>query len=526
MSHVEDVTDPALAAMLADVAGDPIDAMEPAPEQPAEAAALASPERESMSPAAQDAIDKRAALVAASEAVLLSVEGEAGLYSMVDGMNRTLDGARLILGSVFSLPKYTVDRFKGAEIMEASSELYKAMRTGEAFKLDPFISMDAQVQAMGAAFAAWGKARQKVMNEGTVSTARAAKEQGERERLICDSVTLPDQYLRAREAARELNAATLQLSAELTSMGDFAAAYERALDGDWSAVETWQRTHQAKLERALAASAKKSALPVENTEPQVPPATPETDTTVHGTRAGDDEILAPIPLEQMRPPVSKAVAGPLDQATDAPPPARTLDEAEAAFAQAEAMPDDDAVAKSLALSEAAEAMSNAADALPDDADDQDPMDALFREDPLPRVTHASDPLAPRDAQSPFDPMAFLHKHFYALAGGAAVLVLGAAFFIGHLHRAEPAPLPVPVAAPAPAPVVQVPPVVPAPASSAPAVRPAPSPVKPAVVKAAPATLPAPAPTVRKPSRPVEHEHVTTMHETNQALDQLRQKLGE
>ncbi|WP_396329438.1 hypothetical protein [Burkholderia anthina] len=606
------------------------------PDAAAAPAPAADDNRKGMTPLIHDANVKRVALIAASDAVLRLIEGETGLLTMFHGMNEALDGARLALGGIFGMPREFVERQMRSAIEETSVNIFKAMRTGDAFRTNPFLMLDAQVDAMDQAHKAWTEARMKASPD--VRAAQRDHRDVPVDHAITNVLSVPEQFKVAGEAARAMYKAIKVLQAEMASMGEFAQAFESFMvDRDWTAIDAWKRTHREALERALAPVAQVThpvdepvAEPQEPEEPMEPQEPQEPDEPLD---VSDDDILTgdaePVPAAHAAPaaklpaaPVAddrvvvklqtssglenvdlstgEIVAGAKDDAEPAFVP--LLREALDAYDRAAAMPETawtDLVAKSDAFTAVSELMASAADAMPegtqeetkirveamrdaadwgmygaelmrraadlmpDDASlDQDPMGA-DNDVPVPRVSHATDNVAPRNAPGGFDPVALAHKHFVPIAGVAAVLVLAVAFMIGHRHRVPS----VPVSAPVAKPVVQAPqvpvPVVPAPASASAPVASVPSvsvpasvptvpaasapvvqapvapkvvqPAAPAPVVAAPAAVKpaaaAPAPhvakaEVRKPVRPVEHEHVTTMHETNQALDQLRAKLGE
>lgn len=558
MSNDVQVADPELAAMLNGIAEEP--AAPPAPvERPAPVAQ--GSERPGMTPLIRDASVKRAALIAASEAIIRSIDGEHGLADVFIGMNRTLDGARIVLGSAFGTPRDTVERLMGPAIEEASANLYKAMRSGNAFKIDPFLSLETQVEAMAAAHKAWIEASQKAKHDVQAHVAASRPEPANP--AIKAAITLPDTFSTARNSQENLRMAVRILEEEMRSMGVFAEAYEQALvNGDWTAIETWVKDHKGPLARAIShvTAPAPAAVPDEPLkpldEPQVQVAPRDDDVILMGSDDEPELSAAPASPDIVMMSTGSGKVEAVDRSTgEVLAAAPTIERAEAASARAEAMSDDD-LAKVLALADAAELMSSAADALPDDVlDDLDPMESQYPEPPVSHVPRA--PSTEETGKAGFDPVAVAQKHFYPLAGVAAVIVFSIAFHVGRQHRDVPvvapvvAPIVAPIPAPAqanvpasvPAPVVASAPVIPAPASVKPAAAPPVAPPAPAVLSPAPAAPAKPAapavsvptppaaqpvakPEVHKPVKPVAREHVTTMHDTNQALDQLRSKLGE
>ena len=580
-----------------------------------------------MTPAIEDANLKRAALIDASKAVLTTLygpDGQSGVTKVVRKMNAGLDGARVALGSSFGSPKDTLERLMQGDVIETiTPSMFRDLRSGKAFEFPVLEDLASQVATMRALHEAWTAAIRKA--SGDVQAHRAATRGRVIDPVITRCLELPLQFRDANNGDLALGRDLKKLRNEISALGAFAEAYEKALSGDWSTLESWISDHKVAFAKAMTVAdavtdsamlTEQKAVPDEQdpqavadeqrkVEVEVEVDVPPSDDDVILTASDLEEAVnaAPIPAlragfklrdVQVVPPEDVRHGEPtfIDRATgEVIEP--TLAEVEAAIKGAEEFSwkdpkNADALFHAGLLAEfaaehllahdpkkqfhfrkdaelfilgSADAERARADAMGDDAADAmpdgDPMED-HRPSPVTRVSHASDAIAPgRDDASGFNPVALVQKHFYPIAGGAAVLVLGLMFMIGHGHRKDALPaVPDVPAAPmvqAPAPAPAVPPVVastpavsPAPTASAPVVAtPAPAPVMPppaaasapvVASPAAPVSQPAPVkpaaaehvakPEVRKPARPVVHEHVTTMRDTNQALDQLRAKLGE
>ena len=593
----------------------------------------AAPAPLGMTPAIEEANRKRAALIEAAQAVLITLngpDGQSGIAKLVRNMNVGLDGARLVLGSSFGAPKETLERLMEGHVIETiTPEMFRDLRSGKAFQFPVLKELESKVATMSATHEAWTAAMRVAASD--VQAYRAPARGRVIEPVITRCLELPHQFRDAYTGNIALAHDLKVLQAEVNALGAFAEAYEKALAGDWSAIDSWIRDHKVAFAKAIAqadATMASAVLPEDaptavEPDPQPNPAAARNDEHAEAEPesevplSDDDVILSPIDLEEVAQPVAPAAAAPApapragstmrdlhvvlpaDTSADATFVDRatgeviepTLAEVQAAVKAAEDLSFNDPrnadalllagllseyaakhllrdqQAKDAALRDAAffiQGCKRAADAAgdaveiasavsPEDARrTSDAADALPDADPLeernappvPRVTHATDDVAPNTTPAGFNPVAFAQKHVYALAGGIAVLVLGVAFAVGHAHRRPSAPVavpvPAPVAVPAPAsvpvpaslPAASMPTVSPAPVASTPAATSAsvPAPVRPPapVTPVAPAAAPKPLvkPEVRKAPRQVVHEHVTTMRETNQALDQLRAKLGE
>ncbi|HDR8994510.1 TPA: hypothetical protein QDB01_000387 [Burkholderia vietnamiensis] len=587
----------------------------------------AAPAPSGMTPAIEEANRKRAALIEAAQAVLIMIngpDGQSGIAKLVRNMNVGLDGARLVLGSSFGAPKETLERLMEGHVIETiTPEMFRDLRSGKAFQFPVLKELESKVATMSATHEAWTAAMQVAASD--VQAYRAATRGRVIEPVITRCVERPHQFRDAHLGNLALAHDLKVLQAEVNALGAFAEAYEKALDGDWSAVDSWIRDNKDAFAKAIAqadAAMASAVLPEDapaavEPDPQPNPAAARNDEHAEAEPevplSDDDVILEPIEFEE---PVQRRefiITAPKDfdldedavfvDAATGEVVRPTLAEVQAVVKDAENLRwddpanadtllgaglmclfaarhllDHDAKAKFHFQKDGAllvkgyvrasraglEAEGDGSAASPDALPDRDPMDdGDAWKTP---VTNASDAGAPRsddeDESDGFDPIAFAKKNLYAIAGGIAVLVLGAGFLVGHSQRpaitpnarpvpgqlAVPAPATIPAPVPASVPAASVPvvnlgpiasapvvtpPAVPStPAVAAPAIVPAsvPAPVQPPapVTPVAPAAAPKPVvkPEVRKAPRPVVHEHVTTMRETNQALDQLRAKLGE
>lgn len=519
------------------------------------------------SPLLQDLVAKHNALIAASDAVLRFTKSDDGrpgqIAQVLDDANREFTNAQTVLGVVFKLPKEALFPAIEKLIQAPVGQLYRAMVAGRVSTLEPFPSFSRSIVAMEQAHRAWGDAR-------TAASQASAKAGQPFPTPTHPATTPPATWYIARQAADDLDERIHDLLDEQVRIQGFAEVFDKALaTQNWSLLDDWQAEQDAaaaqpKPVRRLGSFVRK---PIAASEPVAP---------VASALQGIDQALATEPVAAEPPPSLEDEIVVMDLFDDpdggAAPIAEPVTTHEASddsdlhsrvivdLETGEILNDEpmsarsseptayvpvvpviehdqehDAEAKraeSMRLFHEAKAASDAANAMPDFDTDE--------EHDAPRAGNASDG---------FNPVALMHKHFVPLAAGAAVLVLGVAFLVGHHHRAtlpsvQPvaapvAPAPVIPAAPMPAPA-SVPAAVPAPVASGPVMTPVPTTahapalepsVAPAPVLPAPVAAPAPVkPVVKaeehKPARPVVHEHVTTMRETDEALDRLRSKLGE
>ncbi|MCA8448856.1 hypothetical protein [Burkholderia vietnamiensis] len=573
MSNDTQVLDPEMAAMLNSLDDDavgvpatteseddvlhaePIEPVEPTePDLPVEGPAVAEvvahagdaepARRPGMTPAIEDLMRKRTLLIAAAKTVSKTIngtDGQSGVAKVVRKMNAGLDGARVVLGSSFGTPKETLERLMEGHVIESiTPSMFRDLLSGKAFEFPVLEELKSQVDGMRTLHQAWCAAIRIAAPD-----VQACRREKMNDPTIIRVLEEPSDFVAANNGDIALTRDLRVLRAEIAALGAFAEAYAQALDGDWSAVDAWIRNHKAPFAKAIAQAdaAMEAAMMDEQdeqdeAEPQAADVEPEV--VVEIPPSDDDVILSALDLDDV------------DTVADKPRDVGMLPSASGqrpTFVDRETgeiiEPIIDEVSHPVVLAKDAERASAGAPAF----QDEDPMEDHSPALPPRPVTHATDdvvPVVPRDVEPGRNLVALAQKHFYALAGGAAVLVLGVAFWVGHAHR-HPS---VPVAAPVLAPVAQ-----PAPAStpvpaSVPSVASASAPASavgtpaasaPMVTKpvVSPVHTPAPAapvkpaaaehvakPEVHKPARPVVHEHVTTLRETNQALDQLREKLGD
>ncbi|WP_186140267.1 hypothetical protein [Burkholderia gladioli] len=560
--------------------------VEPAPA----AAAPATPTDPTQSPNIQALIKARVVLLDASTTVWRMIKGEGnpasgGLEVILNGLDRAFSSSRVMLGAVLDVPsEKRLDAIKRLE-EDTVGKAYALMREGKVLQSPQFLAFEPAYKAMMDAHKAWLDARIAAQKEiGALSSQR-----GNVDAAIPRRTSLPDIFSDARDEGEKLSERIQAIEQEQLLLGRLSKALATK---DLSALDDWKNSD---------GSAPSIAAPVVATAAAAPAAPAASDPPKPMLSAPEDAQAAPeVPEEPvvLMLPTRKDAVEPVLTAEPAASPVNVtrvggnlvdvdtgeiLDDVQSSVEPQRSEP---VARQDLDVDRGEDRLDFAADA-PADADpladpvyDEDSLDHLApppvdRVTPISSVTAEVGPMVvpptphAETEKRGFDPVAFAHKHFYALAGGAAVLVLGITFAIGHQHRAPPAPVPstpvvaptVPVAAPSvaptpapapapvPAPVASVPAAVPPHAASAAPVVPAPAPVvtppvvTPAPVATTPAATPAPVqqpapetkpvpvkpavkPEVRKPARPIVHEHVTTMQDTEQALARLRAKLGE
>lgn len=551
------------------------------------AAAPATPTDTTQSPNIQALIKARVALLDVSTTVWRMIKGEGspasgGLEVILNGLDRAFSSSRVMLGAVLDVPsEKRLDAIKRLE-EDTVGKAYALMREGKVLQSPQFLAFEPAYKAMMDAHKVWLDARIAAQKEiGALSSQR-----GNVDAAIPRRTSLPDIFSDARDEGEKLSERIQAIEQEQLSLGRLSKALATK---DLSALDDWKNS---------AGSAPSIAAPGVATAAAAPAAPAASDPPKPTLSAPEDAQAAPeVPEEPvvLMLPTRKDAVEPVLTAEPAASPVNVtrvggnlvdfdtgeiLDDAlDDVLSSDEPQRSEPVARQDLDVDRDEDHLDFTADA-PADADpladpvfDEDSLDHLAPP-PVDRVTPISSvtaevgpmvvPPTPRAEieKLGFDPVAFAHKHFYALAGGAAVLVLGITFAIGHQHRATPAPVPstpvvapsvaptpAPAPAPVPAPVASVPAAVPPHAASAEPVVPAPAPVvtppvvTPAPVATTPAATPAPVhqpapetkpvpvkpavkPEVRKPARPIVHEHVTTMQDTEQALDRLRAKLGE
>ncbi|WP_109479921.1 hypothetical protein [Paraburkholderia sp. C35] len=504
-----------------------IDVPTPAPVPPVAAPAIASSGRPSVF---QRLLDTHATLVEASNVVFSLLEDKEGVVPLLDGINFTLgDALKVLVATAFREPTASVQHTLAKSIQDASKELglFAAMRSGKAFKDDKLDIFNTSFKAMDAAHEAWGKARSQASR-----VLRSSQSADVRKAMLP-----PDLFVKTRDAAEALAERIKVLEAETKALGEFGGVYERAIQaGDVVPLQQWRTTYKPMIDRLMLTGSPLPATAPAAAVALAPVAAPVTGDAAPNDQPDEPEEVVILKPTRRVPRSDDAVPVPVPSAPAAPQVDVVREEERKVvrvdLSTGEILSDDDRA------HEVAQEEMPSLPAVESLVEDHDPMEEQVAPEPLDRstrVTHATDDVAPRHAGTPSGgPLEFAQKHFIALGAGAAVLVLGVAFWFGHQSRAPAVPVAAPVAAPAavPTPVTTVPPVV-APPTTAPAapvvastpVLPAPAPAKPEEVTPKPVAA-KPVPEVRKPAHPVAREHVTTMRETNQALDRLRQKLGE
>ncbi|HDR9033413.1 TPA: hypothetical protein QDB07_000862 [Burkholderia vietnamiensis] len=553
--------------------------VEPAPA----AAAPATPTDPTQSPNIQAFIKARVVLLDASTTVWRMIKGEGnpasgGLEVILNGLDRAFSSSRVMLGAVLDVPsEKRLDAIKRLE-EDTVGKAYALMREGKVLQSPQFLAFEPAYKAMMDAHKAWLDARIAAQREiGALSSQR-----GNVDAAIPRRTSLPDIFSDARDEGEKLSERIQAIEQEQLSLGRLSKALATK---DLSALDDWKNSDGSAPSIAapvVATAAAAPAAPAASDPPKPTLSTPE-----------DVEAAPEVPEEPvvLVLPTRKDAVEPVLTAEPAASPVNVtrvggnlvdvdtgeiLDDAlDDVLSSVEPQRSEPVARQDLDVDRGEDRLDFAADA-PTDADlladpvfDEDSLDHLApppvdRVAPISSVTAEVGPVVvpptPRGETEKrgFDPVAFAHKHFYALAGGAAVLVLGITFAVGHQHRATPAPVPstpvvapsvAPTPAPVPASVASVPAAVPPHAASAAPVVPAPAPVitppvvAPGPVATTPAATPGPVhqpapetkpaqvkpavkPAVRKPARPIVHEHVTTMQDTEQALDRLRAKLGE
>ncbi|WP_257765235.1 hypothetical protein [Burkholderia glumae] len=532
--------------------------VEPAPA----AAAPATPTDPTQSPNIQALIKARVVLLDASTTVWRMIKGEGnpasgGLEVILNGLDRAFSSSRVMLGAVLDVP--SEKRLGAIKRLEEDTvgKAYALMREGKVLQSPQFLAFEPAYKTMMDAHKAWLDARIAAQKEiGALSSQR-----GNVDAAIPRRTSLPDIFSDARDEGEKLSERIQAIEQEQLSLGRLSKALATK---DMSSLDDWKNSD---------GSAPSIAAPVVATAAAAPAAPAASDPPKPTLSAPEDVQAAPEvpeePVVLMLPTRKDAVltAEPAVNVTRVGGNLVDVDTGEildSTSSSVEPQRSEPVARQDLDVDRGEDRLDFAADALAD----ADPLaDPVFDEDsldhlappPVDRVTPISSvtaevgpmvvPPTPRaeTEKRGFDPVAFAHKHFYALAGGAAVLVLGITFAIGHQHRATPVPVPstpvvapsvaptptpAPAPAPVPAPVASVPAAVPPhAASAAPVVTPAPVATPGPVHQPAPETKPVPVkpavkPEVRKPARPIVHEHVTTMQDTEQALDRLRAKLGE